>query len=57
MNHCFAIYPDGQELPTALFEDLEDATTWALEKYGSDRFTIRSYRFVEAPPEITAKAS
>ena len=43
MEEAFAIIPDGSRQPTALFTDLEDATEWALEKYGSDRFSIRYY--------------
>jgi hypothetical protein len=38
---CFAVIPDGADLPTAQFTDLEDAITWALARYGGDRFRIR----------------
>jgi len=50
MNEGFAIFPDGHEDPTALFLDLEDATNWALEKYGSDSFSIKYCSFVAAEP-------
>lgn len=43
MEEAFAIIPDGRRQPTAVFTDLEDATEWALEKYGSDRFSIRYF--------------
>ena len=48
MIHAFAIVPDGENRPTAFFQDLEDATEWALEKYGSDRFAIRYFSYVAA---------
>jgi hypothetical protein len=41
MNAGFAIWPDGGDRPTAFFTDLEDATEWALAKYGGDRFSIK----------------
>ena len=40
MKEVFAIWPDEQETPSAFFADLEDATDWALARYGSDRFSI-----------------
>jgi hypothetical protein len=51
MNEGFAIFPDGSEDPTAFFLDLEDATDWALEKYGSDAFSIKYCAFVAADPK------
>lgn len=50
---CFAIVPDGQHQPTALFDDLEDAMEWGLKKYGGDRFSIRRFTYLEAT-EATA---
>ncbi len=41
MNAGFAIWPDDRDRPTAFFADLEDATEWALAKYGGDRFSIK----------------
>jgi hypothetical protein len=38
---CFAIIPDGVDLPVAVFENLEDAMEWGVRKYGGGRFTIR----------------
>jgi hypothetical protein len=49
MNEAFAIYPDGDDLPAAWFHDLEDATEWALQRYGGDQFTIRLFVFAPAP--------
>ena len=44
MTCCFAIIPDGTAQPAALFEDLEDAVDWALQRYGGDAFRIRYLR-------------
>jgi hypothetical protein len=44
MTCCYAIIPDGTGQPAALFEELEDAMDWAIEKYGDDRFRIRYLR-------------
>jgi hypothetical protein len=41
MMPCFAIVPDGQEAPVALFAELEDAMEWGLRIYGGDAFRIR----------------
>ncbi len=38
---CFAIIPDGDQQPSAMFTDLEDAMDWGLETYGGDAFRIR----------------
>jgi hypothetical protein len=45
MNEAFAIYPDGYDEPSAWFYDLEDATEWALGRYGGDHFSIRLFVF------------
>ncbi len=37
----YAIIPDGQDAPSALFTDLEDAVVWGLSTYGGDAFRIR----------------
>ncbi len=37
----YAIIPDGQDLPAALFTELEDAVDWGLANYGGDAFRIR----------------
>jgi hypothetical protein len=37
----FAIIPDGQNVPSALFTELEDAVDWGLHTYGGDAFRIR----------------
>jgi hypothetical protein len=37
----YAIIPDGQNAPSALFTELEDAVDWGLHTYGGDAFCIR----------------
>jgi hypothetical protein len=54
-THGFAIYPDGEDRPTALFVDLEAATEWALEKYGSDGFAIKYLTLL--PTEVASGAT
>ncbi len=49
MNCCFAIVPDGRDLPTAIFENLEDAMDWALARYGDNQFAIRHVTMTELP--------
>jgi len=41
MITCFAIIPDGQNVPSALFAELEDAVDWGLDTYGGNAFRIR----------------
>jgi hypothetical protein len=41
MISCFAIIPDGQDAPAALFTDLEDAMDWGLRAFGGNGFRIR----------------
>ena len=41
MNCCYAIVPDGTDEPAALFEELEDAMDWGLQRFGDDAFQIR----------------
>jgi hypothetical protein len=41
MTCCFAIIPDGNTEPAALFEELEDAMDWGLRRYGDNAFQIR----------------
>jgi hypothetical protein len=40
MSCCFAIVPDAQERPVAVFADLEDAITWACERFCDGRYKI-----------------
>jgi hypothetical protein len=47
MTCCFAIIPDGTNEPAALFEQLEDAMDWGIQRYGDDAFQIR---YVEVAP-------
>jgi hypothetical protein len=37
----YAIFPDGEKKPAAVFHALDDAIDWALERLGADRFSIR----------------
>lgn len=52
MNEAFAIYPDGDNVPSAWFNDLEDATEWALARYGGDQFCIRLFVFAQLDRQI-----
>ncbi|MGD0836592.1 MAG: hypothetical protein ABSB49_08125 [Polyangia bacterium] len=38
---CYAIIPDGESLPAALFIEIEDAMDWGLRTYGRQSFRIR----------------
>ncbi len=40
MSCCYAIYPDTESTPTAVFSELEDAMEWGVERYGDDKFKI-----------------
>jgi hypothetical protein len=37
----FAIIPDENPQPAALFSDLEQAMDWGVRTYGTDSFSIR----------------
>jgi hypothetical protein len=37
----FAIIPDANPQPAALFSDLEQAMDWGVRTYGTDSFSIR----------------
>jgi hypothetical protein len=41
MLYCYAIIPEGQHLPSALFAEIEDAMDWGLHVYGGKSFRIR----------------
>ena len=41
MRDGFAVIPDQECAPTAVFTDLESAINWGLQRYGSDAFCIR----------------
>ena len=45
---CFAIIPDGVDVPVAVFENLEDAMEWGVRKYGGGCFTIRHMPVTQA---------
>ncbi len=38
---CYAIIPDGDSLPSALFTEIEHAMDWGLHTYGRRSFRIR----------------
>jgi hypothetical protein len=42
MNCCYAIIPDKGAQPAAVFECLEDAMDWGVQRYGNDGFRIRT---------------
>ena len=52
MTCRYAIIPDGNADPVALFEDLEDAMDWGLRRYGGDAFRIRYVEVSAAEVEI-----
>jgi hypothetical protein len=54
---CFAIIPDGGEVPVAVFESLEDAMEWGVHKYGGGRFTIRHVPVTQAASYPAKKAA
>jgi hypothetical protein len=41
MLFCYAIIPEGESLPSALFTEIEDAMDWGLHAYGGKAFRIR----------------
>ena len=41
MRDAFAVIPDEECAPTAVFSELEAAINWGLERYGNDSFRIR----------------
>jgi hypothetical protein len=54
---CFAIIPDGVDVPVAVFENLEDAMDWGVRKYGGGRFTIRHMPVTQSMPMPAKKAA
>lgn len=40
MSCCYAIYPDAESRPAAVFANLEDAIDWGVERFGDDKFKI-----------------
>lgn len=57
LSCCFAIIPDGVEVPVAVFENLEDAMEWGVHKFGGGRFTIRHVPVTQAPEFRAKKAA
>lgn len=49
MNCCFGIFPDGEDAPVAVFEDLEDAMEWGVLKFGDGKFSIRHVPLTSDP--------
>lgn len=41
MRATYALIPDGDQQPAALFAELEDAIDWGVQRYGADAFVIR----------------
>ncbi|MCG5054412.1 MAG: hypothetical protein KA712_15725 [Myxococcales bacterium] len=58
MTCRFGIVPDGSDEPSAVFQELEDALSWALAKFGPDRFSIRRCSLAEvAQDDASARLS
>jgi hypothetical protein len=55
MLFCYAIIPEGQSLPSAMFIQIEDAMDWGLSIYGGKSFRIRYLRV--APIEKADRAA
>jgi hypothetical protein len=58
MRDAYAVIPDEECAPTALFSELEAAISWGLERYGSDAFKIRGVQVapVEADSAVRSAA-
>jgi hypothetical protein len=41
MLFCYAVIPDGEDLPSALFTELEDAMDWGSHAYADRGFRVR----------------
>jgi hypothetical protein len=41
MRDAYAVIPDGDAAPSAVFFDVEEAIDWGLTRYGSDAFRIK----------------
>ncbi len=50
LNVRYAIIPDDHTEPSAIFQDLEEAITWALSRHGNDRFRIRHVDLLPVEP-------
>jgi hypothetical protein len=48
MRDAFAVIPDEECAPTAVFCELEEAICWGIERYGSDSFQIRGVQMTPA---------
>jgi hypothetical protein len=57
MTFCYAIVPDGDNQPAALFEELEDAMDWGLQRYGNDAFRIRYVEVTPVDPPVRLRAA
>jgi hypothetical protein len=51
VSDAYAVIPDGESHPAAVFSELEAAIEWGLTRYGADSFRItgRSVRWTDAP--------
>lgn len=41
MKTYYAVIPDGQAQPAAVFQKLQDAINWGMDAVGADKFSIR----------------
>jgi hypothetical protein len=51
MRDAYAVIPDGNSAPSAVFFDVEEAIDWALTRYGSDSFCIKGLAVQPMAPE------
>jgi hypothetical protein len=59
---CFAIFPDetppgARARPIAIFDTLEDAMDWALQRFKGGAFRLRYERFVLVDDELAAQSA
>jgi hypothetical protein len=51
MRDAYAVIPDGNSTPSAVFFDVEEAIDWGLTRYGSDAFCIKGLAVGPMAPE------
>jgi hypothetical protein len=51
MRDAYAVFPDGNTTPSAVFFDVEEAIDWGLTRYGSDAFCIKGLAVQAMAPE------
>ncbi len=51
MRDAYAVIPDGNSVPSAVFVELQEAIDWGLTRYGSDAFCIKGLVIEPMPAE------